>query len=162
MPIELRTTEASEAWRALMTAHTRVTTLLAEELDDETDVTLDRYGLLLMLSQAEGGTMRPSDLADATGLSRSGTTRLIDRLEAAGLVERRSCGEDRRGTFVGLTDRGTESFRRAGRIHLRGIDEHFGSHLSSDELADLRSILTKLADAVDSEALAMVAPRTSA
>ena len=158
MPIELRSTEASEAWRAVMTAHTRVTELLAEEMAEETDITLDRYSVLLMLSQSEDGAMRPSDLADAIGLSRSGTTRLIDRLETAGLVERRSCGEDRRGTFVGLTDSGADSFRRAGRVHLRGIEEHFGTHLTSDELADLDRILSKLASAVDSEALAMVAP----
>lgn len=156
MPIKLHTTEATEAWRAVMTAFTRVNGVLAEEMEAESDVSLDWYSILLMLSQVEGGSMRPSDLADHLGLSRSGTTRLIDRLENDGIVERRSCGTDRRGTFVGLTPKGEEQFREAGRIHLRGINEHVGSHLSSDEMADLRRILTKLADGVDRDELAMI------
>ena len=100
--------------------------------------------------------MRPSDLADVIGLSRSATTRLVDRLEARGLVERRACGSDRRGTFVGLTPSGEEVFKRAGRIHLRGIDEHVGSYLSEDELAQLGSLLAKLAEGVGGEALSIL------
>jgi DNA-binding MarR family transcriptional regulator len=157
MPIKLQTTEASETWRAVMTAFTRVNTMLAEEMEAQSSVSLDWYSILLMLSQVEGGSMRPSDLADHLGLSRSGTTRLIDRLEKDGIVERRSCGTDRRGTFVGLTREGEQQFREAGRIHLRGINEHVGSHLDSDEMADLRRILTKLAEGVDRDELGMIA-----
>lgn len=156
MAVKLKTTEASETWRAVMTAFTRVNAVLAEEMDAETDVSLEWYGILLMLSQAEGGAMRASDVADQIGLSRSGTTRLIDRLERGGLVERRSCGSDRRGTFVALTAQGEETFKKAGRMHLRGIDEHVGSHLTSNEMADLRRILTKLAAGVEGEALALL------
>jgi DNA-binding MarR family transcriptional regulator len=140
-----------------MTAFTRVNTMLAEEMEAQSSVSLDWYSILLMLSQVEGGSMRPSDLADHLGLSRSGTTRLIDRLEKDGIVERRSCGTDRRGTFVGLTREGEQQFREAGRIHLRGINEHVGSHLDSDEMADLRRILTKLAEGVDRDELGMIA-----
>ena len=104
--------------------------------------------------------MRPSDLAEQVGLSRSATTRLIDRMERDGLVERRSCGTDRRGTFVGLTPQGEKAFRQAGRVHLRGIDQHVGSHLTSDEMADLRRILQRLAAGVDNEALSMISEPT--
>jgi DNA-binding MarR family transcriptional regulator len=156
MAVKLRTTEASETWRTVITAFTRVNGVLAEEMDAETDVSLDWYGILLMLSQAAGGTMRASDVADQMGLSRSGTTRLIDRLECDGLVERRSCGTDRRGTFVALTTQGEDTFKKAGRVHLRGIDEHVGSHLTPDEMADLRRILTKLAGGVEGAALALI------
>ena len=155
MAVQLKKTEASEAWRAVMTAFTRVNSVLADEMAAQTDISLDWYGVLITLSQSDGG-MRPSDLADAMGMSRSGTTRLIDRLEKAGLVERRMCGDDRRGTFVGLTEVGVVAFRKAGRVHLRGIEEHVGSVLSPDEMADLRRILGKLADASDSTALSMV------
>lgn len=156
MPIQLTTTEASETWRSVITAFTRVNSVLAEEMEAETEISLDWYSILLMLSQVEGGMMRPSDLADYLGMSRSGTTRLIDRLERDGLVERRSCGSDRRGTFVGLTPEGEEQFRKAGRIHLRGINEHVGSHLTSEEMADLRTILTKLAQGVNRGELAVL------
>ncbi len=88
--------------------------------------------------------MRPSDLADALPITRSGTTRLVDRLEQDGLVERRSCESDRRGNLILLTREGHEIFREAGRVHLRGIDEHIGSQLTEDDMAQLRRLLAKL------------------
>ena len=139
-----------------MTAFTRVNGVLAKEMDAESDLSLDWYGILLMLSQAEEGAMRPSELADQVSLSRSATTRLIDRMERNGLVERRSCRADRRGRFVALTPQGETVFRQAGRIHLRGIDQHVGSHLTAGEMADLRRILRKLSDGVDSDAMSMI------
>lgn len=146
MPVELRTTEASETFGALLSAVARVREVLAEEMDAETGMSLDRYGILLMLSQAEDAAMRPSELSDALPLTRSGTTRLIDRLERDGLVERRTCKSDRRGSYVALTAAGEQIFRRAGRVHLRGIDEHVGAQLSTSEMADLRRLLSKLTD----------------
>ena len=101
--------------------------------------------------------MRPSEIADQIGLSRSATTRFVDRLQRDGLVERRECPSDGRGALIGLTAQGEKVFRRAGNIHLRGIDEHVGSHLSLDELADLNTILTRLADRVEGTALSMIA-----
>ena len=156
--VKIRTTTASEAWRAVMTAFTRVNSILAREMRAETDVSLEWYSILLILAQSQDATMRPSDLADQIGLSRSATTRLIDRLERSGLVERRVCGSDRRGTYVSLTPRGQDVFKKAGRVHLRGIDEHVGSHLTDDELAQLTTLLGKLADRVGGEALSTLAP----
>ena len=156
--VQIRTTPASDAWRAVMTAFTRVNSILAREMQAETDISLEWYSILLILAQSQDATMRPSDLADQIGLSRSATTRLIDRLERSGLVERRVCGSDRRGTYVSLTPRGQEVFKKAGRVHLRGIDEHVGSHLTGDELAQLATLLGKLADRVGGEALSTLAP----
>ncbi len=156
MTVNLRTTDASETFRALMTAVTRVNAILAHEMDVEIGMSLEWYGILLMLSQAEDGAMRPSELADGLPLTRSGTTRLVDRLERAGLIERRSCPTDRRGNLVALTSEGERAFRKAGRVHLRGIDEHIGSHLTGDEMVELRRILTKLADSVEGDALALI------
>ncbi len=127
----------------------------------ETTISLEWYAILLLLAQSEEAAMRPSDLADLTGLSRSATTRLVDRLELSGLVERRSCGSDRRGTYVMLTARGEEVFKEAGRVHLRGIDEHVGSHLTNDELAELGALLGKLADRVGGEALSTLVPNNT-
>jgi len=156
MPVQLRTTSASETFRSLMTAFMRLNAILSDEMDAETGVSLERYGILLMLSQAEAGTMRPSELADGLPITRSGTTRLVDRLERDGLVERRSCDTDRRGNLVGLTREGDEVFREAGRVHLRGIDEHFGSHLTRNEMKELRRIMYKLADSVEANTLPMI------
>ncbi len=157
-PVKIRTTPASDAWRNVITAFTRVNAVLAREMEAETTISLEWYAILLMLAQSEEAAMRPSDLADQIGLSRSATTRLVDRLESDGLVERRACGSDRRGTFVVLTPGGEEVFKGAGRVHLRGIDEHVGSHLTDDELAQLAALLGKLADSVGGDALSTLTP----
>ena len=157
-PVKIRTTPASDAWRNVMTAYTRVSAVLAREMEAETSISLERYAILLMLAQSDNASLRPSDLADQIGLSRSATTRLIDRIESDGLVERRACDSDRRGTFVLLTPQGQEVFKNAGRVHLRGIDEHVGSHLTDDELAELAALLGKLADRVAGEALSDLTP----
>ena len=156
--VKIRTTPASDAWRNVMTAFTRVNTVLAKEMQAETTISLEWYAILLILAQSEEASLRPSDLADLTGLSRSATTRLVDRLERSGLVERRACESDRRVTFVVLTPRGEEVFREAGRVHLRGIDEHVGSHLTNDELAQISALLGKLADGVGGDALSTLTP----
>ncbi len=153
MAVKLRTTEASETFRALITTLGRVERILADEMETETGMQLERYGILMLLAQAESGTMRPSELADSLPLTRSGTTRLIDRLVRDGLVERRSYHTDRRGSLVSLTPAGEQAFREAGRVHLRGIDEHVGSHLSRADMKELRRLLTKLTDAVERGAL---------
>ena len=156
--VKIKTTPASDAWRSVITAFTRVNTVLAREMQAETTISLEWYAILLILAQSQEASMRPSDLADQIGLSRSATTRLVDRLESDGLVERRSCASDRRGTFVMLTTQGEEVFKEAGRVHLRGIDEHVGSHLTNDELVQLAVLLGKLADGVGGSALSTLTP----
>jgi len=156
--VKIKTTPASDAWRTVMTAFTRINAVLAREMQAESAISLEWYAILLILAQSKDEAMRPSDLADQIGLSRSATTRLVDRLERSGFVERRACGSDRRGTFVSLTPRGQEVFKEAGRVHLRGIDEHVGSHLSDDELAQLKALLGKLADRVGGKALSTLTP----
>ena len=148
MALRVRTTEASETWRAVLQAFSIVNRILADEMQAETALEMERYEILLVLAQADDGVMRPSELAEQLHLSRSGATRVIDRLERDGLVERRACDSDRRGSLVALTSAGEKAFTRTGRVHLRGINEHLGSHLSSDDMTDLRRILTKLAAAV--------------
>lgn len=128
---------------------TQVHAVLSREMEDETGMSFDRYSILLMLAQADDGALRPSELADALPITRSGVTRLIDRLERDGVVERRSCATDGRGNFVALTPQGERIFRQAGRVHLRGIDHHLGSNLTADEMAELRRIMTKLATDID-------------
>ena len=99
-----------------MTAFTRVRRRLALEMEQEAGISLDWYGILLMLSQAESGVMRPSEIADQIGLSRSATTRFVDRLQRDGLVEQHHYPPDGRGALIGLTAQGEKVFRRAGNI----------------------------------------------
>ena len=144
--VRVRTTPASEAWRSILVAFTEVGDLLAAEMRAQVGLSLDRYEILLMLAQAEDGAMRPSELAERRHLSRSGATRLVDRLERDGLVERRACGGDGRGSLVALTDSGRQAFRVAGRVHLHGIERYIGARLNTDELAELIRLLRRITD----------------
>jgi len=145
MAVQLRVSEATETYGMLRSTLSQLHDLLAQEMEDEVGMPFERYSILLMLAQADGGALRPSELADALPITSSGVTRLIDRLERDGVVERRACTTDGRGTFVAMTADGTEVFRRAGRVHLRGINEHLGTNLTPSEMAELRRIMTKLA-----------------
>lgn len=143
MAMQLRTTDASETFSALWATLSRLRDVLAREMTDEAGLPFEHYLILLTLAEADD-QMRPSELADILPITRSGVTRLIDRLERDGIVERRSCATDGRGRVVGLTKAGQEVFRQAGRLHLRGLDHHIGSHLTVDEMAELRRLATKL------------------
>lgn len=149
MAVKMRVTDATETYTMLRTTLARLHDVLAREMEDETAMPFERYSILLTLARAEDGALRPSDLAEVLPITRSGVTRLIDRLERDGIVERRSCATDGRGNFVALTPPGEKVFRQAGRVHLRGIDEHLGSKLTPDEMAELRRIMTKLAAGID-------------
>lgn len=134
------------AWTAFLRAHARVVRSLEEELQGEAGMALTDYDVLAQLAGAPGARLRMSELADRVLLSRSGVTRLVDRLVAAGLVERASCDDDRRGQWAHLTDAGVDRLRRASPTHLRGVSQHFLDRLSAEELTQLAHLLEPLAD----------------
>lgn len=142
---ELKSTPASDAWRALLGAFTSIHDELADELLEQTGVHIVHYEILLLLYEAGEDGIRPSEIAERRQLSRSGATRLIDKLEANGIVERRSCGDDRRGNVVVLGEEGRKTFTKAGRVHLAGIERLVGERLSNVEMVALQEILAKLA-----------------
>ena len=134
------------AWAAFLRAHARIVRRLEAELQAEQDLALTDYDVLVQLAQAGDRRLRMSELADRLMLSRSGATRLVDRLVAAGLVERVTCDDDRRGQWASLTDAGHDRLRRASPTHLRGVGEHFLDRLSADDLQGLGRIFTRLGD----------------
>jgi DNA-binding MarR family transcriptional regulator len=131
------------AWRTFLTAHATVIRRLEVELEEQESLALSDFDVLIQLHFA-GGTLRMRDLAESVLLSRSGMTRRVDRLEAAGYVSRVACETDRRGSFAHLTDGGRERLRTALPVHLRGIADHFLAPLATDELASIRTSLAKL------------------
>ena len=134
------------AWSAFLRAHARVVRELERELQVEQRMALTDYDVLVQLANADDRRLRMSELADRLLLSRSGATRLVDRLVAQGLVERVMCDDDRRGQWASLTDAGYERLRRASPTHLRGVAEHFLDRLSADELEAMDRIFTRLDD----------------
>ena len=129
------------AWRTFLRAHARVVRELERELQTEEQLALTDYDVLVQLATAGERRLRMSELADALLLSRSGATRLIDRLVTEGLVERVSCESDRRGQWASLTSAGYERLRRASPTHLRGVATHFLDRLSAEDLAALERML---------------------
>jgi DNA-binding MarR family transcriptional regulator len=133
------------AWSAFLRAHARVVRELERELQAEQGMALTDYDVLVQLANAGERRLRMSELAERLLLSRSGVTRLVDRLQAGGLVERMSCDSDRRGQWASLTDAGYDRLRSASPTHLRGVASHFLDRLSGEELRELERTLARLA-----------------
>lgn len=132
-------------WRAFIRAHANVTRGLERELEAAGGLTLSELDVLITLERAEGHTLRLTDLAGRVLLTKSGITRLVDRLEETGLVERRRCPSDRRGFNAVLTARGREAHRRTIGIHLRSVASAFSDHVAESERAPLRAVLERIA-----------------
>ncbi len=139
-----RTDPRLGAWRTFLQAHARVVRELERELQAEQGLALTDYDVLVQLRAVDGRRLRMSELADRLLLSRSGVTRLVDRLVSAGLVERMTCDDDRRGQWASLTDAGLRRLRDASPTHLRGVAEHFLDRLSADELRSLQRSLDRV------------------
>ncbi len=134
------------AWRDFLRAHARIVRALERELQDEQAMALTDYDVLVQLAGVEPHRLRMSDLADRLLLSRSGVTRLVDRLTRDGFVERVTCDDDRRGQWASLTDAGYARLREASPTHLRGVARHFLDRLPDEELAALERIMGRLDD----------------
>ena len=135
-----------EPWRAFLQAHARVTRRLDEELRAEHDLSLAEYDALLTIADAPDRRIRMRQLADRVILSKSGVTRLIDRLVIDGLVQRDVCLSDARGAEAVLTPAGLDRLRHASRTHLRGIDEHFLAALEPDDLTAIQRSMRAVAE----------------
>ena len=133
------------AWRALVAAHASLLRRLDRELEAEHGISMAWYEVLLRLQRAPEGHLTMSELAGSVFLTPSGLTRLVDRMEAAGLVERAACPSDRRVSWAVITAEGRALLRRASVTHLRGIQRHFGRLLDDHEAAVVQTALTKVA-----------------
>ncbi len=124
-----------DAWVLFVHAHARLMARLGADLDASHEVPLGTYDVLVQLSQS-GGKLRLKDLLDRVILSQPGLSRRVERLEAAGLVERRPDPKDGRGVVVVLTRAGRYALRSAAVVHMAGIDREF-THALTDEEADV-------------------------
>jgi DNA-binding MarR family transcriptional regulator len=132
------------AWRAFLRAHAAVVRKLEHELLATTGMPLGWYDVLLQLAEAPERRLRMADLADKVLLSRSGLTRLVDRLQAEGLVTREPYPGDARGLYTVLTPAGLAKLRAAAPTHLAGVQAYWLSKFSDRELHDLHMLLGRL------------------
>ena len=134
------------AWRAFLYAYSRVVPRLDQELGSAQGLSLNQYEVLVWLRSAGRRGLRMSDLASRVVLSPSGVTRAVDQLERKGLVARCVFEGDKRGSVATLTAEGRALWRKATRVHLHGVREHFLRHLSRAELEHLATALEAILD----------------
>lgn len=135
-------------WRAFLRAHARVARRLDEDLRSRHAISLQEYETLLHLAEAPDRHLRMGRLADSLLLSKSGVTRLVDRLVDDGLVERTSCSSDARGAEASLTGTGLARLRAAAPTHLAGIRDHFYAAIAGADVPVVERAMDAISDRI--------------
>jgi DNA-binding MarR family transcriptional regulator len=134
-----------EAWRRFLKAHAAAVGAIERDLDSAGHIPLEWYDVLVAVSDAPKGRLRLKDLGRELVLTRSGATRLADRLEVARLVQRHPAQDDRRGVILTLTELGRKALRSAWPVYARGIRDQFLAKLSPEEVATLKAAMGRIA-----------------
>jgi DNA-binding MarR family transcriptional regulator len=128
------------AWRGMLAVQARVTRVLDAEMQAAHDLSVSAYEVLMFLADAPGGRMRMSEIADGVLLTRSGCTRLVDRLTRRGYVVRALADSDGRGLYAEITPEGLAVVRDARRTHLAGVRREFLDRLTDEDQRRLAEI----------------------
>lgn len=140
--------EHEKAWRLYLRAHAVLVRRLDQELRVECGISLNAYDALVQLSEAPDRRLKMKDLADALVYSRSGLTRVVDSLEAAGLARRESDPADRRAILVVLSDDGLHALNGAWPVHVRGVEEYWARHMSDQQARVVAKVSSAVIGAV--------------
>jgi MarR family 2-MHQ and catechol resistance regulon transcriptional repressor len=138
--------KSAEAFGHLTGAHATLTRRLSAQLESGHGLTLSEYEVLFLLSREEEHSMRRIDISREVRLSPSGITRMLDRLEATGLVGKRSCAKDARVTYAVLTEAGMQKLRECAPAHQAEVERLIGERLSDEEIESLGELLGRLSD----------------
>ena len=131
------------AWRAFLRAHSTMLRRISRDLEEADLPPLGWYDVIAALRDAPENQLRQVELAEQVLLSHSGLSRLLDRMEKAGVVERRSCSTDRRSFYIGLTSDGEDLFEQIWPVYARGIAEDFLPALGSNP-CEIRQTLEQI------------------
>lgn len=138
--------DAVEPWRWLLLASTSALRAIERDVAARGTVPLAWYDVLLELNGAPDRRLTMSELGERAVLSRTRVSRIVDELEAAGLVERVPNPDDGRSAFARITPAGRRELRRTAPHYLAGIEEHFLSHLEPSEREVLARALRRVAE----------------
>jgi DNA-binding MarR family transcriptional regulator len=148
------------AWRLFLRTHAKVMRRLEGDLLAEHGLPLASYDVLVQLVEAPERRLRMSELAELVLLSRSGLTRLVDRMEREGLVRREACEDDARGLYTVVTDKGVDRLREASATHLRGVFDYAMGRLGDLEATELAGLLARIDDEAPARRAVVPAGRT--
>lgn len=135
-----------DAWRLFITVHAKLITHIDARLAEAGQIPLHWYDVLIELYEAPERKLRMHELAEKVVLSRSGLTRLVDRLEREGYLRRELDANDRRGFYAILTEKGVEALRSAWPIYREGIVQYFGVYVNENEAEFLVRIFSQILD----------------
>lgn len=135
------------AWLALVRTHTRLWEQVEAQMRRDTGLTMARYDVLAHLDMS-GGRLGLTDLASSILLSQSGLSKLLDRMEAAGLVRREADPRDGRAAFAAITEQGRALVRRARQRHHEFLRQTFAEALDDEDLADLARIMDQIGTSI--------------
>ncbi len=141
---EIVETDMVDAWRGLLFAHAKVVRALEADMLEEHDLPITWFDLLSRLKQAPDQRLRMHQLEEASVFTRSGLTRVSDRLEEAGFVRREQSAEDRRGIYLAITQAGIDKIDEVWPDHAVSIQKHFGQHLDRRDAKSLQTATEKI------------------
>jgi DNA-binding MarR family transcriptional regulator len=139
-----------DAWQSIRATHQILSDRIGQELSEAGLPELSWHDVLARLDESPE-PLRPKDLLCRVGVTKSGLTRLLDRIEAAGLVERRSCPSDRRGTWLAMTGEGAETLAAMRPIRNRVFSQHLAAELSPEEAELVSDVLARVSTSVRAE-----------
>jgi len=142
------TAEEQVRWRAYLNASVRLMNALGRQLEQDSDLSLSEYEVLVQLSESPGRMMRMSQLAAEVVNSRSRLTHTVRRMEERGLVERRSCADDGRGVNCVLTPAGFARLEEAAPGHVAAVREHLVDRLDDEQFRTLGELMDKVGEAL--------------
>jgi DNA-binding MarR family transcriptional regulator len=138
-------------WKIFLTVHTRLVDRVERDFKQAGLPPFEWYDVLIALKQAPDQQLRLSELAEVLLVNRTNVTRLADRLENAGLIQRKVCKDDRRGAFAVLTKAGLEMQQKMWAVYSESIAQYFGRHLTQKDTVAFTKALTSMLAALDEE-----------
>ncbi|HEY9621514.1 MAG TPA: MarR family transcriptional regulator [Crinalium sp.] len=138
-------------WKLFLTAHTRLVDRVEQGFKQAELPPFEWYDVLIALKQAPDQQLRLSELAEQLLVNRTNVTRLADRLENAGLIQRKVCKDDRRGAFAVLTKAGLEMQQKMWTVYSQSIAQYFGRHLTQKDTVAFTKALNSMLTALDEE-----------
>ncbi len=148
---EAVTTTEWDTWRSFRSMQRQLDLALERQLQRDADISAADYGVLLSLLNAPGKQLRARELGEELAWEKSRISHQVSRMEKRGLVERRECETDARGTWIGITPDGSRAVLGATREHATNLRKYFFDILSDDELVAIRSVAERVLDVLKPE-----------